>query len=100
MSVQEQLREGEWIVSSFGPYYATSVRIILYLETDAGVDVRDLPYSRLERIEEVKVGNQRLMVLGIGDGYRRVHHVLDVGVDHPTNRLDYRHTGGDTWRNR
>ena len=63
-SVQGQLRQGERVVSNFGPYYATSDRILLYLETSAGPVQRELLYADLERIEEVKVRNQKLMILG------------------------------------
>ena len=63
-SVQGQLRQGERVVSNFGPYYATSDRILLYLEISTGTVQRELPYSELERIEEVKVANRRLMILG------------------------------------
>lgn len=64
LSVRGQLKQGERIVSNFGPYYATSDRILLYLETSAGPVQRELPYADLERIEEVKVTKQKLMILG------------------------------------
>ena len=62
--VQDQLRQGERVVSNFGPYYATSDRVLLYFESRAGTVVRELSYSQLESIEEVKRGNPRLMTLG------------------------------------
>ena len=64
--VQGQLRPGERVVSKFGPYYATSHRILLYLETDSRTITREIPYSELEAVEEVKLGNPRLMILGTG----------------------------------
>ena len=64
--VQGQLRPGERVVSKFGPYYATSHRILLYLETDSRTITREIPYSELEGVEEVKLGNPRLMILGTG----------------------------------
>ena len=62
--IQEQLRPGERVVSNFGPYYATSDRILLYLETRTGTIIRELPYPDLEGVEEVKVGRPRLVLLG------------------------------------
>ena len=64
MGVENHLNQDERIVSSFEPYYATSKRVLLYNETDSGPEVRELPYSRLERVEEVKVSDHRLMASG------------------------------------
>lgn len=64
MGVEPHLRPGERIISSFGPYHATSSRVILLLEKDTGDEVYELPYSRLEKIEEVRIANHRRMMLG------------------------------------
>ena len=62
--VELHLRPGERIISSFGPYHATSSRVILFLEKDTGDALYELPYSRLEKIEEIRVANHRRMMLG------------------------------------
>ena len=62
--VQGRLRPGERVVSRFGPYYATSHRILLHLETGSGAVAKELSYSDLEGVEEVRVGNRKLVMLG------------------------------------
>ena len=64
--VQNQLRDGERIVSNFGPYYATSQRILVYMERAKGKLVRELPYSGLEGIRVVNVSNHALLATGTG----------------------------------
>ena len=64
LKVAAHLRDRERIVSSFGPYYATSHRVLLYLERNTGPEMHELPYNRLDRIEAVSVSNQGLMMLG------------------------------------
>ena len=64
MGVERHLRPDERIISSFGPYHATSSRVILFLEKDTGDEIYELPYSRLEKIEEIRVANHRRMMLG------------------------------------
>ena len=71
--VQRYLAEGERVVSSFGPYHATSRRIILIIPAKSGIllsqeggetRVYDLPYTSLESITEVKTTDRRKMMLG------------------------------------
>ena len=64
MDPEPYLRQDERIVSSFGPYHATSSRILLCLDGDSGPVLHEIPYSRLERIEEVRLASHRLMILG------------------------------------
>ena len=67
------LAEGERVVSSFGPYHATSRRVILIIPSKSGImlsreseqtRVYDLPYTSLESITEVKTTDRRKMLLG------------------------------------
>ena len=58
--VEPLLAGNERIVSSFGPYHATSRRVILVSRRR----VYDLPYTDLESITEVRKSNQRQVVLG------------------------------------
>ena len=51
-------------MSSFGPYHATSRRVILVIERRDATRVYELPYTDLESITEVRKSNQRQMVLG------------------------------------
>ena len=71
--VQRYLAEGERVVSSFGPYHATSRRVILVIPPKSGLllsqesgDTRvyELPYTSLESITEVKTTDRRKMILG------------------------------------
>lgn len=71
--VQRYLAEGERVVSSFGPYHATSRRVILIIPAKSGIllsqesgetRVYDLPYTSLESITEVKTTDRRKMMLG------------------------------------
>ena len=58
--VEPLLAGNERVVSSFGPYHATSRRVILMSRRR----VYDLPYTDLESITEVRKSNQRQIVLG------------------------------------
>jgi len=58
------LRDGERIVSQFGPYFATSQRVLVVLKKGAGTDVDELPYAQLETIDEVSVPDHRKMIIG------------------------------------
>jgi hypothetical protein len=71
--VQRYLAEGERLVSSFGPYHATSRRVILVIPAKAGIHlnkgreetrVHELPYITLESITEVKTTDRKKMMLG------------------------------------
>ena len=62
--VEPLLASNERVVSSFGPYHATSRRVILVSERRGSARVYELPYTDLESITEVRKSNQRQMVLG------------------------------------
>ena len=62
--VEPLLASNERVVSSFGPYHATSRRVILVSERRGSARVYELPYTDLESIAEVRKSNQRQMVLG------------------------------------
>ena len=71
--VQPYLTEGERVVSSFGPYHATSRRVILVIPARAGIHlaqgaretrVHELPYTALESITEVRRTDRKKMLLG------------------------------------
>ena len=64
MNVESHLRPDERIISTFEPYYATSSRVLLYLEKNDGDVVYDLPYTRIEKIEAIRTSNQPKMLLG------------------------------------
>ena len=64
LKVAATLRDGERIVSSFGPYFATSRRILLYLEQAKGLLVRELPYEEFDDIRAVNESNHKLLGLG------------------------------------
>ena len=64
LKVAAHLRDGERVVSSFGPYHATSHRVLLYRERNTGPEVHELPYNRLDRIYPVSASNHGLMLLG------------------------------------
>ena len=62
--VEPLLGSDERLVSSFGPYHATSRRVILVNERRSGRQVHELPYTSLESITEVRASDRRRMVLG------------------------------------
>ena len=71
--IQRYLAEGERVVSSFGPYHATSRRVILVIPAKSGIllsresgetRVYELPYTSLESITEVRTTDRRKMILG------------------------------------
>ena len=63
--VERHLLADERIVSSFGPYHATSRRVILINERrDGQTAAHELPYASLESITEVKLANVKVMALG------------------------------------
>ena len=64
MSVEPHLKQRERIVSRFGPYYATSTRLILHLERNGVEEIHELPYSEIEKIDEVRTSNQPRMMIG------------------------------------
>ena len=64
LDASAHLKDGERIVSQFGPYFATSQRILVVLKKAAETVVDELPYAQLETIDEVSVPNHRKMVVG------------------------------------
>ncbi len=64
LRVAESLKQGERIVSSFGPYFATSRRILLYLERAREQNVRELAYESLSDIRSVNRSNHLLVMTG------------------------------------
>ena len=62
--VQGYLAEGERVVSSFGPYHATSRRVILVIGRREQTRVHELPYTILESINEVRTTDRKKMMLG------------------------------------
>ena len=62
--VQPYLAEGERVVSSFGPYHATSRRVILLIRRREETRVHELPYITLESITEIRTTDRKKMLLG------------------------------------
>ena len=62
--VEPLLGSGERLVSSFGPYHATSRRIILVNEHRGGAQTHELPYTDLESITEVTASDRRRLAVG------------------------------------
>ena len=62
--VKHYLAEGERVVSSFGPYHATSRRVILLIRRRKETRVHELPYITLESITEVRTTDRKKMLLG------------------------------------
>ena len=62
--VQPHLAEGERVVSSFGPYHATSRRVLLLIRRREQTSVHELPYIALESIAEVRTTDRKKMLLG------------------------------------
>lgn len=64
LDTSAHLKDGERIVSQFGPYFATSRRILVVMKKAAETVVDELPYTQLETIYEVSVPNHRKMMIG------------------------------------
>ena len=62
--VQRYLAEGERVVSSFGPYHATSRRVILLIRRREETRIHELPYITLESITEVRTTDRKKMLIG------------------------------------
>ncbi len=62
--VEPLLESGERLVSSFGPYHATSRRVILVNERQSGAKTHELPYTDLESITEVRASDHRRLIIG------------------------------------
>ncbi len=64
--VERYLAHDERLVSSFGPYHATSRRVILVNRRREETRVHELPYTILESITEVRKTDRNKMMLGAG----------------------------------
>ena len=62
--VEPLLDSGERLVSSFGPYHATSRRVILVSERAKGALTHELPYTDLESITEVRASDHKRLIIG------------------------------------
>ena len=62
--VEPLLESGERLVSSFGPYHATSRRVILVNERGDRDQAHELPYTDLESITEVSASDHRRLAIG------------------------------------
>lgn len=62
--VEPLLESGERLVSSFGPYHATSRRVILVSESQGDAQTHELPYTDLESITEVRASDRRRLIIG------------------------------------
>jgi hypothetical protein len=58
------LRDNERIVSQFGPYLATSQRVLLVIERRGKTESHEIPYPQLESIDDVRVLNHQKMARG------------------------------------
>ncbi len=62
--VAPHLDAGERVVSGFGPYLATSRRVLLLSERGDGSRTYELRYEDLESISEVRVSDRKRLALG------------------------------------
>ncbi len=62
--VEPLLDSGERLVSSFGPYHATSRRVLLVNEGRHGARTHELPYTDLESITEVRASDHKRLIIG------------------------------------
>ena len=62
--VEPLLKSGERLVSSFGPYHATSRRVILVSERGDRGQTHELPYTDLESITEVRASDHKRLAIG------------------------------------
>ena len=58
------LKNNERVVSQFGPYFATSQRVLLVIERRAKTEFHEIPYTELEDIEETRVFNRQKIARG------------------------------------
>ena len=58
------LRDDERIVSQFGPYFATSQRVLLITERRGETELHEIPYSLLESVEDLRVFDYRKIARG------------------------------------
>ena len=63
-TVAPYLRDNERIVSQFGPYFATSQRVMLVIERRRETEIHEIPYSQLESVDELKVFDYRKIARG------------------------------------
>ena len=58
------LRYNERVVSQFGPYFATSQRVVLVTKRRSKTEFHEIPYNELESIEDIRVFNHQLFARG------------------------------------
>ena len=63
-SVEPFLETGERLVSTFGPYHATSRRVILLFKSADGARMHELPYTNLESIVDARASDRRRQAIG------------------------------------
>lgn len=64
MDPYKYLSANETIIARSGEFYATSMRVIRYRQSDGGDDFHQLPYNRIESIELVYKPRHGLMFAG------------------------------------
>ncbi len=64
MGVYDHLMAGEEMLSQFDPFYATSRRVIRYVQKPTREEFLELPYARLTSIETIKTPRHNLMIAG------------------------------------
>ena len=58
------LTYNERVVSQFGPYFATSQRVVLVTERQSKTEFHEIPYNELESIEDIRVFNHQQFARG------------------------------------
>lgn len=64
VDVAPYLEFDERVVSQFGPYFATSQRVLLVTVPRTESEFHEIPYSQLESIDELKVFNHQRLSRG------------------------------------
>ena len=58
------LRDNERVISQFGPYFATSHRVLLVIERRGKTESHEIPYTQFESVEEIRVFNHQTVAWG------------------------------------
>jgi hypothetical protein len=64
MSIEEHLLPDEKLISQHGLLYASSRRLIHYVQKGAAPQIHELPYDRLTGIRIIRRANHKLMIAG------------------------------------
>ncbi len=64
IDLEPYLKDNERIVSQFGPYFATSQRVLLVIERKGKTEFHEIPYSQLESVEDIRVFNHQKVARG------------------------------------